>query len=327
MNDDKHYENPVHPSVYHASSGDGPKVGVSSTDEPTRLIDISNLNQPQGPAAQPKPSCLVLVYAKDELGKKFEIQSDQTSIGRSEACNVCVKDESVSRVHCYILRQPDGSFRVRDNRSTNGTMVNTTLVTGEHPIHDGDQLHIGGVMFKFLSGDNLETNYYNAIYELTNKDGLTGIYNKRYYMETLTREMNRARRYGRALSMIMFDIDFFKKINDTYGHLAGDMVLSSLARTISSIIRKEDIFARYGGEEFSIILPEITIENARFFAEKIRRVVEMTQFYYQSVAIPVTISLGIATFDLTMDSVEAFIRAADENLYVAKRSGRNCSIG
>lgn len=316
MNDDKNYHQP--------DTDLNKPAGISSDAEQTRVLAINPDMLQRGPA---KPSCLVLVYGKEDLGKKFEIHKDETSIGRSAACTICVNDESVSRVHCFLIRQPDGTFRVRDNRSTNGTMINTALITGEQVIQDGDHLHLGGVMFKFLSGDNLESDYYNEIYRLTTVDGLTQVYNKRYYLEALNREMSRARRYGRALSLIMFDIDFFKKINDTYGHLAGDMILSSLAATISGVIRKEDIFARYGGEEFSIILPEISIENARFFAEKIRRVVEMALFQYQNVAIPVTISLGIATFDLTMDSADAFIRAADENLYIAKRSGRNCSVG
>lgn len=307
-----------------ADPQNGKPVGVAANTEQTRVLVLpSNLNAPD-PA---KPSCLVLVYGKEDLGKKFEIQKDETTIGRSAACTICVNDESVSRVHCLLIRRPDGTFRVRDNKSTNGTMINTTPVVGEQTLQDGDHLHLGGVMFKFLAGDNIEADYYNEIYRLTTVDGLTQVYNKRYYLEALNREMSRARRYGRALSLIMFDIDFFKKINDTYGHLAGDMILSSLASTISSVIRKEDIFARYGGEEFSIILPEITIENARLFAEKIRRVVEMAQFQYQNVVIPVTISLGIASFDLTMNSADAFIRAADDNLYIAKRSGRNCSIG
>ena len=266
----------------------------------------------------------MVIYGSD-LGRKYNLDAPSLVVGRSSKSDIQIDQESVSRAHSKIVNS-GRSIRIRDLGSTNGTYVNDELID-ERTLNDGDFIKIGRTIFKFLSGGNIERAYHEEIYRLTTVDGLTQVYNKRYYLEALNREMSRARRYGRALSLIMFDIDFFKKINDTYGHLAGDMILSSLAATISSVIRKEDIFARYGGEEFSIILPEITLENARLFAEKIRRVVEMSQFHYQNVAIPVTISLGIAAFDLTMNSADAFIRAADDNLYIAKRSGRNCSVG
>jgi diguanylate cyclase (GGDEF)-like protein len=125
----------------------------------------------------------------------------------------------------------------------------------------------------------------------------------------------------------MFDIDHFKHVNDTYGHLAGDHVLKHLASVIKSRIRREDIMARYGGEEFAIILPEIENSNAIRFAEKIRQIVEQTTFIFEDTEIPVTISIGVSTVPEDVHSPEDFVRLADDNLYDAKRSGRNCVVG
>jgi diguanylate cyclase (GGDEF)-like protein len=125
----------------------------------------------------------------------------------------------------------------------------------------------------------------------------------------------------------MFDLDHFKQVNDTHGHLAGDAVLKTLALTVKARIRTEDIFARYGGEEFSIILPEIDLHNAQQFAEKIRRIVEGTEFRFEGTLIPVTISMGVATMDAEEPTAAALIKRADERLYEAKGAGRNCVRG
>ena len=125
----------------------------------------------------------------------------------------------------------------------------------------------------------------------------------------------------------MFDIDRFKQVNDTYGHLAGDHVLKHLATATKTRIRREDVLARYGGEEFAIILPEIDHHNAMQFAEKIRALVERTGFKFEDTEIPLTVSVGVAT--LTSDIAEwtGFVKAADDNLYAAKAGGRNQVVG
>jgi len=135
--------------------------------------------------------------------------------------------------------------------------------------------------------------------------------------------MGRCHRYGRPLTLMMFDIDFFKKINDVHGHLAGDYVLRELAQTVKRMVRKEQCFARYGGEEFALVVPEDGIEKARIFAEKIRQTIEKKQFTFENQDIPVTLSIGVA--DMTQDMTDPlqFIKVADANLYKAKKAGRN----
>ena len=212
-----------------------------------------------------KEACLVVIYGMD-LGKKFNLNQSALTIGRSSKSDVQVDQESVSRSHAKIINTGK-TIILRDLGSTNGTYVNDELID-EYVLRDGDFIKIGRTIFKFLSGNNIENAYHEEIYRLTTIDGLTQIYNKRYFLETLEREISRAHRYRRELSLIMFDIDHFKKINDTYGHLAGDYVLKQLAQVIKSRIRREDIMARYGGEEFAIILPEIDAFNAEPYAHQ-----------------------------------------------------------
>jgi diguanylate cyclase (GGDEF)-like protein len=267
-----------------------------------------------------KEACLVVIYGMD-LGKKYNLDQPAMIIGRSSKSDVQVDQESVSRNHAKVINTGK-SIILRDLGSTNGTYVNDELID-EYVLRDGDFIKIGRTIFKFLTGNNIENAYHEEIYRLTTIDGLTQIYNKRYFLETLEREISRSHRYRRELSLIMFDIDHFKKINDTYGHLAGDYVLKQLASVIKARIRREDIMARYGGEEFTIILPEIDIFNAAQFADKIRKLVEKTVFKFEETKIPVTISVGVSSINTDLTNPLDFIKIADDKLYQAKSEGRN----
>jgi diguanylate cyclase (GGDEF)-like protein len=269
-------------------------------------------------------AALVMIYGID-LGKKFNLDKPSIIIGRSSKCDIQVDQESISRNHAKLIN--DGkTVEVRDLGSTNGTYVNDDLIS-ETKLRDGDLIKIGRTIFKFLSGGNIENAYHEEIYRLTTVDGLTQVYNKRYFMENLERELSRSSRYGRNLSLLIFDIDHFKQINDTYGHLAGDYVLKQMAKTISSNIRREDFMARYGGEEFAIILPEIDRHNSMIMAEKVRRLVENFDFVFEDAKIPTTISVGVATADDSLTEPMELIKIADTNLYQAKKDGRNRVIG
>ena len=269
-------------------------------------------------------ACLVVIYGLD-LGRKYNLVRPQIVIGRSSKADICIDQEAVSRNHCKIL-STGGSVLLRDMGSTNGTYVNDELVD-EYVLRDGDFIKIGRCIFKFLSGNNIENAYHEEIYRLTTIDGLTQIYNKRFFQETLEREIGRAQRYHRDLSLLMFDIDLFKRVNDTYGHLAGDHVLKHLATTVHHKIRKEDVLARYGGEEFAVILPEIGHHNALKFGEKLRRLAERTSFRFEETEISITISIGVATFGPDLPDSPQLVKLADERLYAAKGAGRNQVVG
>ncbi len=267
-------------------------------------------------------SCLVEIHGPD-LGKKYIIDNDDgLTVGREDGNTIVVDLDNVSRRHAMVSNK-DGKYFVKDLGSTNGTYLNDVEIHEEQPLRTGDLVKVGGAIFKFLSGGNIETQYHEEIYSLTISDGLTQIHNKRFFLEFLEREMGRCHRYNRSLSLIMFDIDHFKSINDTNGHLAGDYVLRELSATIKPRVRKEECFARYGGEEFAVVMPEAGGDNARKFAEKIRKMVEDHQFSFENKPIRVTVSLGVA--DLTGEMTEPlqFIKLVDQNLYKAKKSGRN----
>ncbi|HEX4456769.1 MAG TPA: GGDEF domain-containing protein [Polyangia bacterium] len=283
----------------------------------TVVTSISRISErPTG-----KEACLVVIYGS-ELGKKYNLNAPSLVIGRSSKCDIQIDQESISRNHTKIVNTSK-SILIRDLGSTNGTYVNDEPID-EYVMRDGDLIKIGRTIFKFLTGGNIENAYHEEIYRLTTIDGLTQIFNKRYFLETLEREIARSHRYRRELSLVMFDIDHFKKVNDTFGHLAGDYVLKHLAQTVKTRIRREDCFARYGGEEFSIVLPEIDGLNSKPFAEKIRQLVEATDFKFENTSMPVTISMGVATLDMDSTDPQALIKRADERLYEAKSSGRNC---
>jgi diguanylate cyclase (GGDEF)-like protein len=289
----------------------------------TRVTTIAGLTSPVSEEA-----CLVQIYGP-MLGKKFGLEKDEITIGRGEGCEIVLELENVSRRHCSLLQRTDGVF-LRDNGSTNGTYLNNVEVRGETPLRSGDLVKVGGAIFKFLFGGELgsiEAQYHEEIYRLTIIDGLTQIYNKRYLLEFLDREMARCLRHQRALSLVLLDIDRFKKINDTYGHLAGDYVLRELAQVLKSRIRKEECFARYGGEEFALVLPETGHENTVFLADKLRKIVEEHAFVFEGKRIRVTFSAGVADLDAAHDSALAFIKASDARLYEAKHRGRNQVVG
>jgi len=271
-----------------------------------------------------KEACLVVIYGM-ELGKKFNLEGQTIILGRSAKSDIQIDQESVSRNHAKIMNTGQ-SIILRDLGSTNGTYVNDELID-EYVLRDGDFIKIGRTIFKFLTGSNIENAYHEEIYRLTTVDGLTQVFNKRYFMEALEREMSRAARYRRELSLIMFDIDHFKKINDSLGHLAGDLVLKQLAATVRAKIRREDILARYGGEEFAILLPEIEHQNAQQFAEKIRKLVEKQAFKFEQSKIAVTVSVGVSSAGAEVLNANDLVKAADDRLYQAKEGGRNRVVG
>ncbi len=272
----------------------------------------------------PTEAALVVIYGMD-LGKKYNLDKESIIIGRSAKSEIQVDQESVSRSHAKIVAAGK-HLVIKDLGSTNGTYVNDEQID-ESRLRDGDMVKIGRTIFKFLSGGNIENAYHEEIYRLTTVDGLTQVYNKRYFMENLERELSRCQRYGRDLALLIFDIDRFKRINDSYGHLAGDHVLTQMADVVKDNIRREDFLARYGGEEFAIILPEVDHPGAMLMAEKVRRLIEEQDFVFETVTLPVTVSVGVASHTEEIGEALDFIREADRRLYEAKRAGRNRVAG
>ena len=206
-----------------------------------------------------------------------------------------------------------------------GPVGQPTCRVDRHLLIDGDKVQLGSsTILKFSFQDEVEERAQRQIYEMATRDGLTSAYNKKYFADQLKTDFAFYFRHLQPLSLILFDIDFFKKLNDGFGHQAGDYVLKSLAAIVAKALRTEDIFARYGGEEFGIILRDTDSERAFLICERIRRGIENFQFIYEGKRLPVTISLGVATLQKeNYPSPKSLVKAADEFLYAAKHKGRN----
>ncbi len=267
-------------------------------------------------------SCLVLLHpAGPDIGRRTALAQRVYVVGREPTTDIPIIRSSVSRQHARMSSDEDGWWWVQDLASTNGTFVNEERVVSRK-LADGDQVRFGDVIYKFLSGSNIESAYHEEIYRMTILDGLTGIHNKRYFAEFIEREMAVATRHGHPLCLVMFDVDHFKKVNDSKGHLAGDAVLKDLSARIKARIRREDLFARYGGEEFACVLPSTGLPGGVVFAEALRLLIAERPTVFDNDAIPFTISMGVAAMVPGQDS-NSLVKVADENLYAAKRTGRN----
>jgi len=243
-------------------------------------------------------------------------------MGRDKECEMVLDDQDVSRRHASIEMTPEG-YTISDLGSTNGTVVNEAKVK-RAVLASGDLIRLGTTILKFLRGNGVEKNYYETVYSMMVTDGLTGVSNKRFFEEVIDRELSRSQRHNRPLSLAILDIDHFKKVNDTHGHLAGDAVLRELCRRMRGAIRRDEVFARYGGEEFVLLLPESTLEQACPFGARILKLISGTPFQLESGPIDVTVSIGIAyTKGGEAVSRAELIERADKKLYEAKNSGRN----
>ena len=291
-----------------------------SDDEKTRVTQVVQAPPPED---GPGNDCLVVIYTGEPglLGKRFVLDTSPLRVGRGTDNHIVLEGDSVSRRHAHFERR-SGAWYAVDDGSTNGTYLNEEQISREALLNNGDRIKVGPSILKFLSGADAEAKYHEEIYRMTIIDGLTQIHNKRSLFETLEKELLRARRYERPLSLLMFDIDFFKRINDQYGHLAGDYVLRELARIVQDRIRRDEMFARYGGEEFVVLLPETPLNGATALAENLRARVANHGFVFQGEKIPVTISIGTALLQEDRTAAD-LIQRADEKLYEAKRGGRN----
>ncbi len=234
-----------------------------------------------------------------------------------------------------IMPELDGLEMIRRLRAQPGTMLIPILVmTAVNNLETKIKVFKAGgdgILNKPFDLQELEVRIERAItisenyMKLTYVDALTGVYNRRFFDEKLPIETNRARRYGHPLSMVMIDIDFFKKFNDTYGHRAGDFVLNSIGQFIKKALRTQDIVCRYGGEEFMVLMPMTRNEDAAMVMSRIRADLQDREFHspYDNLDFNVRISVGISQFPIDGDTPDQVVRAADEALYEAKETGRN----
>jgi len=261
----------------------------------------------------------LLILSGPELGSSVELDNQPLEIGRDPDCGITLTGDGVSRRHARI-QLIFALYFVTDLESTNGTFVNDQRVTMQQ-LKDGDQIKIGDTVLKFVA-NHLEVQYSKKVLDLATTDALTGIANKQQFDLSLERALQHAHKSGTALSLIVFDVDHFKLINDKFGHAAGDAVLAGAARVVAAALPADATLYRVGGEEFAIVLPALAHAAALSQAERIRAAVAGEPVTHEGRRVPLTVSLGVAELGRGEGSGELYARA-DQQLYNSKREGRN----
>ncbi len=296
---------------------------MSAKDPHATTIQQGGL--PPVSSALPKNRAVFTVLTGPEPGRLFALDGEELVFGRDESAVGRLLDDGLSRRHARVFRR-GGETCVEDLGSTNGTFVGEERLTGPRALAEGDRVGLGrNVVLRYSLLDALEEEAQRVLYESTVRDPLTRAYNRRYFDERLQSEYSYAARHGADLTVAFIDVDHFKKINDSHGHAAGDAVLAQLARVVGRALRSEDVFARYGGEEFVVLLRGVSATRALQFGERVRSLVESLEVTCDGRRIPITASVGVATYGggRTFAAPGALVAAADAALYQAKAHGRN----
>jgi diguanylate cyclase (GGDEF)-like protein len=264
----------------------------------------------------------LVVLFPTEMHQRFALSEKHLILGRSKEADITIPDELISREHCEIWCQ-NGQIWIKDLASTNGTFVDGGQITLME-LGPDNRLQLGKVILRVDFKDQSEIEQEKALFEAATTDALTRIPNRRFFLERSRSELSAAKRTNRWIHAILLDVDHFKKVNDTWGHPAGDFVLREGAALLDKLRREEDLLARWGGEEFVFLLTGIDPKQALAFAERVRKTFESHRFVWDDVRIPITISLGLAGVQgAGATDLDNLISVSDTLLYQAKRAGRN----
>jgi diguanylate cyclase (GGDEF)-like protein len=303
-------------------TSDVPDLSEDEDDEDkTKLSDLAIGHKLPDPGVREHPYLIVVAGAG--VGEMYRLDAGEAVVGRSESAQFRIVDEGISRTHARLFRAGDTLY-VEDLKSANGTLVNGERIT-KCALKDGDKISIGSTtILKFTYHDAIDEVFQQKMYEAALRDSLTKAYNKRYMLERLGAELAYSRRHKTDLTLLLIDLDHFKKVNDTYGHPCGDAVLQKVSAVMQASVRAEDILARYGGEEFAIICRNSNLAAASIVGERVRRNVENASVEWNAIKLKVTISIGIAAaLGPIAESTSSLIAEADKALYAAKGAGRN----
>jgi diguanylate cyclase (GGDEF)-like protein len=268
----------------------------------------------------------------DLLAASIPLEREEVILGRALEADVRINDKKVSRRHALIktIYNPEKElteYVLNDLSTKNGTFLNGEKIT-EETLQNGDKITIGEHILRFEMLDEIDREYQRQIHRLLSHDDLTGLLSSRSFFSELRRESSRAKTEKRPFCVLMMDVDHFKSVNDTYGHLTGSKTLEEIGFCITQNLRSGDVAARFGGEEFAAFLLDAELAQALVAAERIRSEIEKQKFsiirqgkYVQ--AHNVTISIGIASFPADSSDPIELVEMADSALYRAKREGRN----
>lgn len=289
-------------------------------DDPT-LMSVNPLRLGAPPQVESSP--VLLQYDGGAAGKRFVLTTNTVVIGRkADRVQVWIDDASVSREHCRIDFEGQRAFAT-DLKSKNHTFINDQEIAERAELCHSDMLRIGDIRLRYFAHGSADQLLFDKIYRMAVSDKMLEVFRKDYVLEKIEEEFRVARLKSSSLSLIMFDLDKFKSVNDTYGHDAGDLVLKEVCNAVKPTVRKEETFGRFGGEEFIIVMPKTSVEEAAAAAERIRATVQKTVIKYQDKVIPVTVSLGVGILTPDMANSLDLIKLADTMVYKSKHGGRN----
>jgi diguanylate cyclase (GGDEF)-like protein len=301
---------------------DAPVLGGAQGHMDTFVVDAEPRTE--------RRRAVLIVSAGPHTGRVLTIPvGDLVTLGRSPECTFPFDDASVSLKHARIIFVAE-QYIFKDAASRNGSFVNDARVTTAMPLCDGDRVQLGSsTVLRFsLVGEDEEQSL-RRVYDAAIRDGLTGIFNRKHLEERLDAELAYAVRHGSPLSVVIVDVDHFKRVNDTFGHLAGDAVLKVVASLLAQCLRAEDLLARYGGEEFVIVTRGLDAAQALMMADRARVTVAGTAIPHAHQSISVTVSAGVASLTCcgSQRDKATLLGLADARLYQAKQSGRNRVVG
>lgn len=291
----------------------------------TFIMEAPASVDPPPAATDREPTLVVLTGTR--MGLVHTLHGASVELGRSPSCTIALDDDGVSRTHARITMSRAGA-QIEDLGSTNGTYVDGNRVSGAVQLQDGSRIRLGGLALKFAWQDRDALRAHQHMYDMSVRDGLTGLFNRRYFDERLESEHAFAIRHRSALAVLLCDIDHFKNVNDVHGHQAGDAVLRAVAGELRDRVRTEDVVARFGGEELAVIARGVDVNGTRQFAERLRTIVSNLRIQVEDRVIAVTVSIGVAHTHAgpAINRAEGLVAAADTALYAAKHAGRNRSM-
>jgi len=307
-------------SISEEADGDNPFQEARTMDISARSTDFG-----VAPITQPARRDRAMLLRMDGVGagQVVSVETTPYTIGRHATNRLPIDDDSISRFHARFVCE-DGEYYVEDLGSRNGTFIQGKRVM-RSVIKDDDWVQLGArVAFRFTLTDSRQEGLLRKLYESSTRDALTGAYNRRHFEDRLRSEIAFAVRHATDCALILLDLDHFKRVNDTYGHPAGDEVLKHLGAVATRMLRAEDVFARFGGEEFAVILRGSSTRGAGRLAERLMDALRVHHAKYEGLEIPVTLSAGCAALSCCQTpSPEEVVAVADKRLYAAKQGGRN----
>ena len=293
-----------------------------SLEEPTTCISLECYGL--GVEREPVGAFLTVLWGAN-MGMTFPL-GETAVVGRSSQADIQLWDHAVSRQHCRLERE-GGTYILTDLGSLNGTYVNWQRVT-RLPLADRDRIQVGNSLLQFAYYDRLAEAFFSQMAAAALYDPLTGLHNRRFFLEQLEWEIPFALRHRLPLHLLYLDLDNFKLINDRWGHLAGDQALIQVAQQLQDQVRREDLLARLGGDEFVLMVRGVPEAQILQLAKRLRQAIQSLPLQVGAEVIHLTCSIGVASLlSLSAEtSVQSFLEAADQALYQAKVQGGNREV-